>query len=279
MSATKVAGPPNPNHENPSFPQRGLRRCCPHHHRHRADRRPALHQLSIERLQQINTKEAVGFAEQAVKADPTKAEYFSQLGMALGQRMGEIGFMQQAMMSGKLRKAFEKSVEHDPNHVAGLIGLARYYTNAPEIAGGSFVKAAAYATRVRQLNPLLGELELANIANKDEKYAEALAHYEAAATLKPDQAGVQLGCGRMLAKLGRKDEARARIETALKLNRTSRPRKGPRRTRPAGGLSGWAAVSTPPPVVDGDIDDHLAPILLPFFSWIFVPFCGQQKSP
>lgn len=87
---------------------------------------PALHQLSIERLQQKNTKEAVESAEQATKADPTKAEYFSKLGMALGQRMGEIGFMQQAIMSGKLRKAFEKSVELDPNHVAGLIGLAHY---------------------------------------------------------------------------------------------------------------------------------------------------------
>jgi Flp pilus assembly protein TadD len=178
----------------------------------------ALHQQSIERLQQKNTKEAVELAEQATKADSTKAEYFSQLGTALGQRMGEIGFMQQAMMSGKLKKAFEKSVALDPNHVAGLIGLARFYTNAPEIAGGSFVKAAEFATRVQQLNPFLGELELANIANKDEQYAAALAHYEAAAKLKPDQAGVQLGCGRMLAKLGRKEEARARFEAALKLN-------------------------------------------------------------
>lgn len=178
----------------------------------------ALHRQSIERLQQKHTKEAVEFAEQATKADPTKAEYFSQLGTALGQRMGEIGFMQQAMLSGKLRKAFEKSVALDPNHVAGLIGLARFYTNAPEIAGGSFVKAAEFASRVQKLNPFLGELELANIANKDEQYAEALAHYEAAANLKPDQAGVQLGCGRMLAQLGRKDEARARFEAALKLN-------------------------------------------------------------
>jgi len=178
----------------------------------------ALHQQSIERLQQKNTKEAVEFAEQATKADPTKAEYFSQLGTALGQRMGEIGFMQQAMLSGKLKKAFEKSVALDPHHVAGLIGLARFYTNAPEIAGGSFVKAAEFASRVQKLNPFLGELELANIANKDEQYAEALAHYEAAAHLKPDQAGVQLGCGRMLVQLGRKDEARARFEAALKLN-------------------------------------------------------------
>jgi tetratricopeptide (TPR) repeat protein len=178
----------------------------------------ALHQLSIGRLQQKSTKEAVDFAEQAVKADPTRPEYFSQLGMAYARRMGEINFMQQAMLSMKLKKAFEKSVELDPNHVAGLIGLSRFHTNAPEIAGGSLGKAAEFAQRVRRLEPFLGELELANIAAKDEKFDVALAHYEAAAGLKPDHAGVQNASGRMLVKLGRKDEARVRFEAALKLN-------------------------------------------------------------
>ena len=39
-----------------------------------------------------------------------------------------------------------------------------------------------------------------------------------AAKLRPTHAGVQAGCGRVLVKLGRKDEARARFEAALKLN-------------------------------------------------------------
>lgn len=178
----------------------------------------ALHQQSLESVKQKNFKEAVDLAEKATKADPTKAEYFSQLGVALSQRMSEVNFMQMAALSGKMRKAFEKSLELDPNHIAGLIGLARYYTNAPEIAGGSLVRAGEYATRLQKIDPFLGALELGNIAAKDEKYAEALAHYEAAAQLKPDHAGIQVGCGRVLAKLGRKDEARRRFEAALKLN-------------------------------------------------------------
>lgn len=177
-----------------------------------------LNRLSIERLQQKNAKEAVEFAELAVKADPARPEYHSQLGIALSQRMGEVNFMMMTMLSMKLKKAFEKSVELDPNHVAGLIGLARFHTNAPEIAGGSLEKAAEFAARVQKLQPFLGELELAGIAAKDEKYDVALAHYEAAAKLKPDQAGVQFSRGRTLAKLGRKDEARAGFEAALKLN-------------------------------------------------------------
>ena len=178
----------------------------------------ALHKQSIESLQQKKAKEAVEFAEQATKADPANPVYFSQLGMALSARMNEVNFIQMAGLSSKLKKAFEKSVELDPNHVSGLIGLSRFYTNAPEIAGGSLVKAAEFAARVQKIDPFLGAIELGNIANKDEKYPEALAHYEAAAQLKPGHAGVQAGCGRVLVKLGRKDEARARFEAALKIN-------------------------------------------------------------
>jgi tetratricopeptide (TPR) repeat protein len=178
----------------------------------------ALNKQSIESLQQKKAKEAVEFAEQATKEDPANPVYFSQLGVALSQRMNEVNFIQMAGLSSKLKKAFEKSVELDPNHVPGLIGLARFYTNAPEIAGGSLVKAAEFAARVQKIEPFLGAIELGNIASKDEKYPEALAHYEAAAQLKPGHAGVQTGCGRVLVKLGRKDEARARFEAALKIN-------------------------------------------------------------
>jgi Flp pilus assembly protein TadD len=178
----------------------------------------ALNQQSIASIQQKKAKEAVEFAEQATKADPTKPDYFSQLGVALSLRMNEVNFLQMAALSSKLKKAFEKSVELDPNHIPGLIGLARFYVGAPEIAGGSLVKAAEFAARVQKIDPFLGAIELARISEKDEKFAEALAHYEAAALLKPGHAGMQNACGRLLAKLGRKDEARARFEAALKLN-------------------------------------------------------------
>lgn len=177
----------------------------------------ALHQQGLDAMKQKDFKAAVEAAEKATKADPTKPEYFSQLGIAISQRMNEVNFMQMAVMSGRLKKAFEKSIELDPNHVAGLIGLSRYYTNAPEIAGGSTAKAREFANRVRKLVPLQGEIELGHIATKDENYPEALQHYEAAIALKPDNAGLHHAAGQTLAKLGRKDDARGQFETALKL--------------------------------------------------------------
>lgn len=176
--------------------------------------------LSQVRLAEKKTKEGVELAERATALDPTQSAYFSQLGLALSQRISEVNFMQQAAMAGKLRKAFAKAVELDPNDVAGLVGLARFYTNAPEIAGGSREKAKEFARRVERLDPLLGAGELGNIAEREESYAEALGYYETAAKLKPTSAGAQTLCGRVLVKLGRKDEARVRFEAALKINPT-----------------------------------------------------------
>lgn len=178
----------------------------------------ALHQQSLESMKQKKFKEAVDFADQATKADPTKPEYFSQLGIALSQRMSEVNFMQMAALSGRMRKAFDKSVELDPNHVPGLIGLARFYTNAPEIAGGSLEKAAEIAARIEKLDPFTGALELGRIAEKAEKPDEAVAHYDAAAKANPKSPGALAAAGRVLAKAGKKDEARARFEAALKIN-------------------------------------------------------------
>lgn len=176
----------------------------------------AFHLLSTVRLAQKNTEAAVELAEKAMKLDPAKAAYFSQLGMALGTRMGEVGFMQQAMMAGRLKNAFSKAAELDPNDVGALIGLSRYYSNAPAIAGGSLEKAKEFAIRVQRLVPFLGAVELGGIAEREENYAEALEQFEAAAKLRPGQAHLENDCGRMLVKLGRKDEARARFEAALK---------------------------------------------------------------
>jgi tetratricopeptide (TPR) repeat protein len=122
--------------------------------------------------------------------------------------------MQQAALAGRLRKAFAKSVELDPQHVPGLIGLARYHASAPEIAGGSLAKAREFAQRVRKLHPALGELELGYIAEREEDFATALSHFEAALEQQPQSASAHLAAGRALVKLGRKDDARRHFEAA-----------------------------------------------------------------
>ena len=178
----------------------------------------ACHLLGLVRQRQGRAAEAVALHERATALVATNPEYFSALGVALSERMRELPFTQQAVLAGKLKKAFAKSVELDPNHVPGLIGLVRFYANAPEIAGGSLEKAKELAERVRKLAPFYGELELGMVAERAEDFTEAHARFEAAAKLQPKNAGAHVSAGRMLAKLGRKDAARAEFQRALELD-------------------------------------------------------------
>jgi Flp pilus assembly protein TadD len=123
----------------------------------------------------------------------------------------------QAMFAPKMKRALEQSVTVDPNHVPGL-GLVRYYTNAPEIAGGSLEKARDIAKRLEALNPFLGAVELGQIAEQAEEYAAALTHFDVASKLQPDNASAHAAAGRMLTKLGRTGDARLRLQRALELD-------------------------------------------------------------
>ena len=110
----------------------------------------ALIAQSREAMAAQDHKQALELARQATVAAPDYAKAFSHLGTAYALRIGEVNFMNQAMMSGQMLGAYEKSVELDRNHISGYIGLARYYSNAPAIAGGSLDKAESYAREVAQ---------------------------------------------------------------------------------------------------------------------------------
>lgn len=179
--------------------------------------------LAERRLRQKRAKEAVELMERAIAAEPSNAAWHSQLGHALGQRIGEVNFMQQGMLAGKLRGAYEKSVALDPNHIPGYIGLARYYTNAPAIAGGSFEKAESFALEIEKRNEFTGRLERGYIAEKAEKYDVAVAHFRRAAELQPKDAWPVTAVGRALASKGDLAGARAAFNEALKLAPGFRP--------------------------------------------------------
>lgn len=174
--------------------------------------------LSQVRLRQKRTKDAVAAAEKAVAADPASAECHSNLGVVISQRMGEVNFMQQAMLAGKMLDAFKKSVALDPEHLDGYIGLTRYYTNAPAIGGGGREPAERYAHEVEKRNHALGTLELARIAERFEDYPKALELFTQVATAQPDKAWVQEKLGRICEKLKQPTEARAHYEKSLALD-------------------------------------------------------------
>jgi tetratricopeptide (TPR) repeat protein len=161
---------------------------------------------------------AVQLAEQAVAAAPHRADLHAYLGSTYSQRIAEVNFMHQAMISGKMRASFEKAVELDPDHLPGRIGLARYYTHAPSIAGGSRMKAEAEAAQIKARDAFLGNLEFGHIAETFGDHEAALAAFLDLVALRPTDATGHERLARIQEKLGRPAEARAAYERALALD-------------------------------------------------------------
>lgn len=178
----------------------------------------AWYYLSQVRARQHQTKEAIDLADKAVTAQPNRAEYQSNLGRILGQRAGEVSFLKQALLAGRMLDAFKKSIALDPNHVPGYVGLARYYTNAPAIAGGSRETAEQYAREVEKRVPQLGTIELARIAEHFEDSARALELYAKASAAEPRNSDLYLALGRVSEKLQHADAARGFYAKALSLD-------------------------------------------------------------
>jgi len=176
--------------------------------------------LSQVRARQKRTNEARQLAENAVVAEPERAEYQSNLGRILGQRAGEVTFMQRAFLAHPMLAAFKKSVALDPEHIPGYVGLSQYYTYAPAIAGGGRETAERYAHELEKRDAGLGTTELADIAEHFDDPAQAYALYTKAAAAQPNAAWIQEALGRLSEKLHRSSDAKAHYEKATTLEPT-----------------------------------------------------------
>lgn len=175
----------------------------------------AYYYLSIVRLAQKQTEEALKLAEHALKAEPDKIEYYDQYSLACTSRMADTGPLEGNSIAIKLRKALEKSLTLSPRHMPTLLALVRFYEHAPAVVGGSHKKAIEYAERIRTIDVYQGEIELGRLSAGENEFESAFQHYDAATKLHPNDLATATACGWTLLKLGRKDEARARFEAVL----------------------------------------------------------------
>jgi len=137
-------------------------------------------------------KEALEQFERAVELKPDVADYQFWMGSAAFDRVDDVNMLSQMSLASKGRKAFEKAIELDPNHVGARVGLATFYLQAPSIAGGSPEKAKAQAEALLALPAKRGEFQgqmvMARLASDAKKWDEMLAHLKAAETAGGDGA-------------------------------------------------------------------------------------------
>ena len=147
-----------------------------------------------------DAKMAVKLYEQAIALSPNDPDLQTTYANALAVRINEVNFMTKGMIASKMLKAYQRSVELDPNHIVGWIGQCRYYLNAPAIAGGSADKAEKFANEVMARVPFLGHVELALVAEKRGDKTKAAEHFQAALDLMPDHREAIAGLERVTAE-------------------------------------------------------------------------------
>ncbi|MBX2897442.1 MAG: tetratricopeptide repeat protein [Cyclobacteriaceae bacterium] len=117
--------------------------------------------------------EAEDFFETAIDTNNKVADYHTWYGNTLGTIAADANLFKQASLGPKMKSAWEKAVQLDPETVDARESLIQYYLQAPAIAGGSVDKAIEMANEIKKIKPAEGHRQLGNIYYREKKYAEA----------------------------------------------------------------------------------------------------------
>ncbi|MDP2367822.1 tetratricopeptide repeat protein [Rhodoferax sp.] len=117
--------------------------------------------------------EAVKLAEQCIAAHPQKSGCHEALGNALGTKAMTAGILSAMGYAGKIRDAFKKAVELDPQNLDARFSLLQYYLQAPGIVGGGKGNAQELVTQTAKVSADAAKLMQAQLDLADDAFAKA----------------------------------------------------------------------------------------------------------
>jgi tetratricopeptide (TPR) repeat protein len=120
-----------------------------------------------------NEDDAVDQMERATELAPQNADYQYGYGAALGMKAQNSGILKQAFLAPKVKKAFLRAVELNPNLVQARIGLAQYYVRAPSIMGGNEEKGWQEIDTAITLDEYQGRVAKAGLLTSEKKFDQA----------------------------------------------------------------------------------------------------------
>jgi tetratricopeptide (TPR) repeat protein len=132
-----------------------------------------------------NEDEAVDHTERAVELKPDNGEYQYAYGAALGTKAQNAGIIKQAFLAPRIKKAFLRAVELDPNHFQARIGLAQYYLRAPSLMGGDTEKGWQEIEAAIKIDEYRGRMTKSRLLEQEKKLPEAEKEIEILASKMP----------------------------------------------------------------------------------------------
>jgi Tfp pilus assembly protein PilF len=134
---------------------------------------------------QRDVDEAVDQLEKATDLNPNNADYYFRYGAALGEKTQHAGMIKQAFLAPKIKKAFLRAVELNPNLAPARIGLAQYYLMAPSIMGGDEEEGWKQLDEAIKLDEVPGRSVKASMLARAKKNDEAEKEYKILVVSKP----------------------------------------------------------------------------------------------
>lgn len=167
-------------------------------------------------LSQGRAKKAIDLFEEAIGLDPTVSAYPFWLAEALVARIDEVAFFFKLGLANRLRAAYEKAVELDPENLEARVSVARYHSEAPSIAGGSSEKATAQLAEIRRRDPALAHVTQGLIHEQLGRLEEAAEAFETAVEVDPESILSWRELGYFYQRMGRWEDAGRAFEEVLK---------------------------------------------------------------
>jgi tetratricopeptide (TPR) repeat protein len=137
---------------------------------------------------------AIRECQLAASSDPASSDNQIWLGRAYGFKASHANPLSALSLAVKVRIAFERAVQLDPENVHAMNDLGEFYVAAPGLIGGGLDKAQALAARMQPHFPSQAHRLLAFIAEKKKEDAIAEAEFSnAVAAGKTPAAYIDLG--------------------------------------------------------------------------------------
>ncbi|MCK9209949.1 MAG: tetratricopeptide repeat protein [Ignavibacteriaceae bacterium] len=159
--------------------------------------------------------------EAAIKINYNNADYHFWFAQAMGQDALNSSVFTQIKLAPRIKDEYMKTVQINPAHVQGRMGLIGFYRRAPGIMGGSMEKAYSEAKILIGYDEKLGHSQLANLYVADKNNAKAEEEFkflENKYGKQKDFSGFYNGYGYFLLSISRNDEAILKFKKQVELD-------------------------------------------------------------
>ena len=159
-----------------------------------------------------DTNEAFDAFEKAVDHDAGRANYHFWLGRIYGDRAESASIFRQPGLARNTRKAFERAIELDADHLDARTRLMEYYLHAPGILGGGTEKAYREAEEIKSRNALRGHYAWAIIFGNEKGTHKQESEFRRAHEAEPHDPVPALWLASLLGQTKRRTEATEILE-------------------------------------------------------------------